>query len=220
MSTATSHYDATYFAWQRSVGEFGGWANAPRFAAIIKPEDVVLDFGCGGGFLLKNLPGRRKLGIEINPEAAAVAVANGVEVLSRISDIQNDSIDVIVSNHCLEHVPTPMETLKELRAKLRKGGRVMFVVPCETVHDGYDPKHVDHHLYTWNPRCLGHLFNDAGFEVVSCTRDRFRWPPRIYRQVARFGGRLGFEVAATIWFYLDPRPSQASQVRILGRRAD
>lgn len=220
MSTASNHYDAAYFRWQRSIGEFGGWANAPRFAAIIEPKDVVLDFGCGGGFLLMNLPGRRKLGIEINTAAAAVAVANGVDVFSKISGIQDESVDVIVSNHCLEHVSNPMETLKELRTKLRKGGRVMFVIPCETVHDRYDPRHLDHHLYTWNPRCFGNLFNDAGFEVLSCTRDRFRWPPRIYAQVARFGGRIGFEVAAKIWFYLDLRPGQASQVRLVGRRAD
>jgi len=46
-----THYDAAYFDWQKNTGEFGGWANAPRFAEIIKPEDVVIDFGCGGGVL-------------------------------------------------------------------------------------------------------------------------------------------------------------------------
>jgi SAM-dependent methyltransferase len=220
MSTATTHYDAAYFAWQRAIGEFGGWANAPRFAAIVRPDDVVLDFGCGGGFLLKNLPGRRRLGIEINPEAAAVAAANGVEVFPKISDIPDESVDVIVSNHCLEHVPNPMSALQELRTKLRKGGRAMFVVPCETIRDRYDPQHIDHHLYTWNPRCLGHLFHDAGFDVVSSTRDTFRWPPRIYRQIARMGGRTGFEIAARIWYYLDLRPGQASQVRLVARRVE
>jgi SAM-dependent methyltransferase len=213
-----SHYDAAYFDWQKNIGEFGGWANAPRFAAIIKGDDTVLDFGCGGGYLLKNLPGKRKLGIEINPHARPVAAANGVEVFSDISEIPDNSVDTIVSNHCLEHVPHPMKALVELRSKLKVGGYAMFVVPCETIHDAYHPTNIDHHLYTWNPRTLGNLFHDAGYEVLSVKRDKFRWPPKIYQQIASVGGRFGFELAAKLWYYLDPRIGYPGQVRLLGRR--
>lgn len=62
----SKHYDHDYFKWQKSLGEFGGWANLSKFSEFIKETDSVLDFGCGGGFLLKNLNCKKKFGIEIN----------------------------------------------------------------------------------------------------------------------------------------------------------
>src|SRR5580698_9304380 len=67
---ASSYYDANYFNWQKDIGAFGGWANAFKFKKSVKPGDTVIDFGCGGGFLLQNLNGGTKIGIE--PNAAAV----------------------------------------------------------------------------------------------------------------------------------------------------
>lgn len=149
----------------------------------------------GGGYLLKNLPGKRKLGVEINPYACSVAASNGVEVVASISDIADDVADVIISNHCLEHVPNPMETLVKLRSKIKIAGSVMFVVPCETIHDAYTPGNIDHHLYTWTPRNLGNLFYEAGYQVLYCERDKFLWPPKMIKLIARFGGRSGFDLA-------------------------
>jgi hypothetical protein len=48
-SNQQSYYDSKYFAWQRSLGEFGGWANQPKFSNFIFRDDIVLDFGCGAG---------------------------------------------------------------------------------------------------------------------------------------------------------------------------
>ena len=61
---ASAHYDARYFAWQAPQGEFGGWANLTKFRKYIRNDDRVLDFGCGGGFLLKNLTCRKRVGVE------------------------------------------------------------------------------------------------------------------------------------------------------------
>ena len=46
--TGKTHYDARYFGWQKSIGIFGGKANKIKFADIIKENQKVLDFGCGG----------------------------------------------------------------------------------------------------------------------------------------------------------------------------
>jgi len=210
-----AHYDAAYFRGKRRIMEFGGWANAPRFAAHIKPTDTVLDFGCGGGFLLKNLPGARKLGVEINPIAREVATENGALVYERIGDVPDESVDVIVSNHCLEHVPNPWGAIVELRAKLKDCGTAIFVVPCEKASMTYGPPDADHHLYTFTPRCLGNLFSDAGYKVVSSSIDRFRWPPK-FEFIAKVGGRSGFEFACKIWYLVDRR--YWSQVRLVARK--
>src|SRR4051812_32008543 len=98
---ASTHYDAQYFQWQKQIGDFGGWANLPKFTPHIKPTDEVLDFGCGGGYLLKNIDCKRKLGVEINAHARSVARDNGVEVFASLNEVPASSVDVVISNHCL-----------------------------------------------------------------------------------------------------------------------
>ena len=51
----SDHYDDNYFEWQRKSGIFGGLANTFKFKRSITSTDTVIDFGCGGGFLLLNL---------------------------------------------------------------------------------------------------------------------------------------------------------------------
>ena len=63
------HYDENYFNWQKSIGAFGGWANLMKFEKYITSETNVMDFGCGGGFLLNNINCNGKIGIEINDVA-------------------------------------------------------------------------------------------------------------------------------------------------------
>jgi len=56
----STHYDKKYFDWQVSIGEFDGWANLCKFIKYISHDSEVLDFGCGGGFLLKNIKCKKK----------------------------------------------------------------------------------------------------------------------------------------------------------------
>jgi len=69
----STHYDDKYFDWQASIGEFGGWANQSKFVEYISSNSRVLDFGCGGGFLLKGIKCSTKVGVEVNPSAAETA---------------------------------------------------------------------------------------------------------------------------------------------------
>jgi cyclopropane fatty-acyl-phospholipid synthase-like methyltransferase len=66
----SNHYDSKYYDWQKGMGAFGGWANITKFNDYISPNDDVLDFGCGGGYLLKNLVCKKRVGVEINHFAA------------------------------------------------------------------------------------------------------------------------------------------------------
>ena len=91
----SKHYDDDYFDWQSSIGEFGGWANQTKFSNYISKDDTVLDFGCGGGFLLKGIDCKRRVGIEINPSAIDTAENNGVEVYRNVDDVPDEYADVI-----------------------------------------------------------------------------------------------------------------------------
>lgn len=47
------HYNKEYFEWQKNVGALGGVLNRFKFEAYIAGLDTVIDFGCGGGILIK-----------------------------------------------------------------------------------------------------------------------------------------------------------------------
>lgn len=210
-----THYGEEYFAWQKSIGEFGGWANLTKFQQFISQDNNVLDFGCGGGYLLANLNCRGKIGIEINDVAREQASRLGITTVVAIGDIPDRWADVIISNSALEHTLHPLQVLSALHSKLRPGGLIVVVTPCESVVVRYTESDPNHHLYTWSPQNIGNLFKEAGFQIIESKPYLHRWPPRIYRQVAHYGGRQLFELSCKIWGHIN---RSISQVRIIARR--
>lgn len=194
----STHYDKQYFDWQSSCGEFGGWANICMFSDYICSDDSVLDFGCGGGFLLKNLSCSKRVGIEINPAAVDTALNNGVEVYVDSNSVPDECVDVIISTNALEHTLRPLDELKILYRKLKKGGKIIFVVPCESISYKYNAYDVNHHLYSWSPMCLGNLFTEAGFVVIQSKPYIHKWPP-MYRFIARIGGMKLFNAVCRMY---------------------
>ena len=209
----TSHYDADYFAWQGDVGRFGAWADLPKFERYVRPTDRLVDFGCGGGYLLGALPAAERLGVEVNPAAREAAAERGLDVRPSPADLPDSWADVVVSNHALEHCAYPLAELEALRPKVRPGGRFVCVVPSETARRAYDPSDRDRHLYTWSPLNLGHLFDEAGYVVEEASEIVHRWPP-LARQIARVGGRPLFDVASRAYGRLR---RSISQVRVVAR---
>lgn len=210
----STHYNDQYFGWQASIGEFGGWAHQTKFLEYISENSRVLDFGCGGGFLLKNLKCSKKVGVEVNPSAADTAKANGVEVYGRVDDVPDEYVDVIISNNALEHTLQPLEELKSLYRKLTSDGKIIFVVPCESVSLAYQPNDINHHLFSWSPMCLGNLFSEAGFSVLQSKPYIHKWPP-MYRHIARVGGRPLFDLACRIYGRLE---RSWFQVRVVAKK--
>jgi SAM-dependent methyltransferase len=194
----STHYDDKYFDWQASIGEFGGWANQSKFVEYISSNSRVLDFGCGGGFLLKGIKCSTKVGVEVNPSAAETARKHGIDVFGSVEEVPDDYVDVIISNNALEHTLQPLEELKSLYKKLKVGGKIIFVVPCESINYSYKANDINHHLYSWSPMCIGNLFTEAGFSVIESQSYVHKWPPK-YRLIAKLGGRSLFEIACRIY---------------------
>lgn len=210
----SKHYDPQYFSWQSSIGEFGGWANLTKFIEFIKDSDDVMDFGCGGGYLLKNIKCHRKIGVEINPSAAEVAQHNGIEVYSSTLQVPDDYVNVIISNNALEHSLHPLYEIKTLYSKLRQGGKIIIIVPCESIYYTYKANDINHHLYSWSPMCIGNLFSEAGYTVIESKPYIHKWPP-YYRQLARFGGRKIFELACRVYGRIE---RSWFQVRVVAKK--
>lgn len=102
-------------------------------------KDVV-DIGCGGGRLVRELAGRgaRMIGVEISEDqlAAALSADDGSGAQYRVGRAQelplaDGSVDVAVFMRSLHHVPPAdlSATLAEARRVLRPGGAVYVAEP-------------------------------------------------------------------------------------------
>jgi SAM-dependent methyltransferase len=188
MPLGSPHYvdehGQVYFAWQNQGGLQRGRINARKFARLIRPTDTVLDFGCGGGALLVNLRCKKRLGIEVNPAARAEAARSDLEVFENLSFVPDETADIVISNHTLEHVPCPLESCQSIRRKLKPGGMFALCVPIDDwrTEQGFDAKDINHHLYTWTPLLLGNLLTEAGFQVERIWVYTHAWPSR-WRQL-------------------------------------
>ncbi len=174
----TAHYDEKYWAWQKIIGETGGILNKFKFEEYIKPTDTVIDFGCGGGFLLNQLQCARKIGAEVNTTAIKQAQEYGIETYSDLNAIDDNIADVIISNHALEHVPSPYDIITLLKRKLKKDGLLIIVVPSEQACNasyGFKEEDRNQHLFTWTPMTLGNLIKLAGFAIIKSEAIQHCW---------------------------------------------
>ena len=214
----SDHYDERYFARQVEIGTFGGWANQIKFQSEIKPTDDVLDFGCGSGFLLKGLTCASRSGIEINPAAIPVARKNGVTVYTAVEDAPEAAFAVLVANHAPAHPLRPLDHLEVPRTKLKVGGKLVLVVPCEGLSNAYRPGDINNHLYTWNPMTLGNLLTEAGFQVRESKAFVHKWPMGWRRfKGLYFRNRWLFDFLSRIRGQMS---RQSAQVRVVAIRAD
>jgi SAM-dependent methyltransferase len=204
-TSASTYYDEKYFEWQRHIGTFGGYANSKKFINSIKQSDVVVDFGCGGGFLLNNLECGRRIGIEPNPSAAESVKHLGIEhfpsTFDALGALGERFADVVISNNALEHTINPLQELLNLKSLLKAGGVIHFVVPCDSIRYSYNPKDINYHLFSWSPQNLGNLFTEAGFNVLTCRPYVHKWPP-LYRQFSKLGWPI-FNIICRIYGHIE-----------------
>jgi SAM-dependent methyltransferase len=174
------HYGKRYYTWQKRLGEFGGTIDLWKFEKSISESDVVLDFGCGGGYILENLKCKGKYGIEINPNAIAEAKSKKIIIYKKIGQIpSNLRFDKIISHHALEHTNDPFGVLKDLRKYLKENGTMIMVVPIDDwrIQKQYDKKDINQHLFAWTPLVLCNLFSTAGYKIKEVKIITHAWIP-------------------------------------------
>jgi 2-polyprenyl-3-methyl-5-hydroxy-6-metoxy-1,4-benzoquinol methylase len=97
----------------------------------------VLDVGCGGGYFLRIARelGAVTQGVEPSDAGSTQTRQQGLAVFKGMltdyiaSDTCTQNFDIITSSHVVEHVPNPVETLREMKSILATSGYIWIAVP-------------------------------------------------------------------------------------------
>jgi 2-polyprenyl-3-methyl-5-hydroxy-6-metoxy-1,4-benzoquinol methylase len=149
----------------------------------------ILDFGCGwGGFLKKIIKAKSFTGVELNKECIFYIKKNIKKII--VSDNLNnlnEKYDIITMFHVLEHIPYQIETLKELKKKLTKNGKIIIEVPSA---DDFLLKLKEFKKFTfWSEHLILHTENSLRkiLEVSGFKRINIK-----YYQRYKFSNHLGW----------------------------
>lgn len=102
----------------------------------MSPDDRVLEIGCGQGHLTKTLLARGVdiIGVDANPHAPEVAGSDRVQhMYAEDLAFDDETFDVILSVHAIEHIPPLEEALAEMARVLKPGGRAVHIYPAEPI---------------------------------------------------------------------------------------
>lgn len=135
--------------------------------ASVQPS-LHLDIGASSGVLLDQSRQRfnaRVIGVEPGEAYRQKAVDQGMEYYADISQLPpSNKFDLISLIHVLEHLPDPVEYLKNLREDyLAASGRLLLEVPNLFGHSSYEVSH----LTAYHSKSLQRCLQLAGYRVTA-----------------------------------------------------
>lgn len=167
----------THPAWLSPL--FKAWLSAyPLFWIYrrlgMQPHHRVLDVGSGYGEKILEIQSagiRKAVGVDLFIDADVRI--NDVAVVKKgtIDDI-DETFDIIVFHHSLEHIPDQLQTLQRARSLLAAGGRVLVRIPTVTsqAYAEYREKwyqlDAPRHLYLHSHQSFDHLAQASGLKIV------------------------------------------------------
>lgn len=130
-------------------------------------KKTILDLGCGNN---KTIP--EAIGMDMIKKDEVINSLNGnptsaADINTDVSQplpIDDESADVIVARHILEHLMDSVLVLTQWKKALKKGGKLIIAVPNNgkilSVPMNYE------HCHGWNPEAMKHLLEAIGMRVV------------------------------------------------------
>jgi dolichol-phosphate mannosyltransferase len=143
------------------------------FQKWVQPDFAVLDLGCGDGEFIGNIACRRRVGVDMNPDAAnsldpAVEFHQGD--VCDVSFLDAGSMDLVFTSNLLEHLPDKQQVEAMLRGchrVLKPGGQLVAMGPNLRFLPGEYWDFWDHHVAITD-RSLKEVLQNLGFSVEQC----------------------------------------------------
>jgi SAM-dependent methyltransferase len=129
----------------------------------------------------------------------------------------DDSIDVLICHHVLEHLASPMEALGTMKRILRPKGFLLLYVPYEREcrYRRHLPQEPNHHLYSWNVQTLANLAAVSGFSIDQAGLGKYGYDRFCAKLACRFHlGESGFRLLHRIANGIIP----LLEVRLIARK--
>jgi SAM-dependent methyltransferase len=144
----------------------------------LKPDSKILDFGCGTGKLLQTLyyyGFRRLTGADAFIESD-IFYPNGVKVYKRSLPEIEPFFDLVMLHHSFEHLPDPLESLRQIYDLLPHGKFCLIRIPvAAAAWEKYGVNWVQldapRHLFLYTERSFRLLSEKAGFELAKVVYD-------------------------------------------------
>lgn len=122
------------------------------FQKYINPQSTVVDIACGYGEFLNNIQAKRKIAVDLNPDAR-LFLSKSIEFhqchATELGSVVSGSADIIFTSNFLEHLPDK-KTLDlffdQVLIALRPGGKYLILGPNLRYVPGQYWDFYDHHL--------------------------------------------------------------------------
>lgn len=135
-------------------------------------QDAILDVGTGNGGLLATYASHGFTNLTgIDPFMSESRNLGNVRLLKKSLFDLDESFDVIMLHHSLEHMFEPLHALKQVYRLLKPGGRALVRIP---VMGNYGWKHfgtywcgidAPRHIFVPSEKALKQMAVDAGFKI-------------------------------------------------------
>jgi SAM-dependent methyltransferase len=138
----------------------------------------ILDFGCGKGRLLQSLHyfGFRDLTGADAFIQSDIFYPTGVKIFKRGLDELETEFDLIMLHHSFEHLPEPLESLRQIHRLMNKNSYCLIRIPV--VNHAWEKYGVNwvqldppRHLFLYSERSFRSLAEKAGFLVEKVVYD-------------------------------------------------
>lgn len=133
-------YDSENYAMLNRPIETGRHFRRVQRLLAPRPDDRLLEVGCGRGWLTERVQQHcpATWGIDVNPRSIAHAVTAQLLTMDATDMHFDDAqFDGVFSFHTIEHVVELDAALAEMRRVVVPGGRVLLVYPAEPIRGLY-----------------------------------------------------------------------------------
>lgn len=126
-------YNSKYYEYEEFGFKSGKRADFILKYLNIKPDDRILEIGCGLGILLEKIPSKHKIGLETNDIAINECKKRGLDVRKADAEkglrFDNSAFDFIIMHEVIEHLHKPGPVIDECFRVLAKSGKILITTP-------------------------------------------------------------------------------------------